>query len=1066
MSSTSSTTTPAANCEWFQAKDAKGRIFYANRRTRETQWEMPLELQRVEKLNLQKKNTKPTLPPSSRGQKLLDQSRKSELPHATPNNLEPNHRNNSNQIKQGTNPHLSTIQQTADYGIYPNKEEDYLYEQCQQKKSSFKVYHVPDEQRSSCQGCHLLFNAVGRRKHHCRSCGDVFCLSCSSQKCQLPGSDSTNNQARVCNICYPDIIRNLLPFHRYLPTFQLFHDEFNTTLHYEDVISALASFTTDLHSMLSCYTSSDAATGIPPAEILVPAIGRLLSLDLPNGGEQLVAKMGDLSSPSTQQLHLDMLAHAVYALATLLALGSIMGDTSFACAVYSLPTTTTTTTDTNHPLLQLLLVEKYTWDFKDQQNHRIRTMANKEQAVRALFYVTEKSVIEATILKDDSSSSMTDSIPIPKALQLILDPTMMLGTTSSFQRWCAATIRNLVIEDYRRASLCSSSCHSYESFLYSESFQSSGSVGQLCSLMSAEDADTRSHATFTLTFIVNAVMKNETKRLASIAATVVRQISENACGHSLSQLLCSADNSIATSGCEFALSFLSPLLKQPLLRRNNNSAHFSSTLLLSNKAAALAIATQESCCLAVFVQIARIENKRPVILRSMAITCLAAICIACSATNYNAEDAASDNVAVAIAQLQKEEVGEMCTSILFQSSQSNLLFNVDDNPSSQLLEAAAIALSAILDCSPTRCVVPWTKKVIFDLISLANERAMQRPSKLQGQWALRCLPFINCASKLMHGVLIDFVGTTTDALDCLLEALDAGALSLAVGFISQDAYSIGSNGLNNNELCGQVMLQISACRLFNALICLANNDDTLIGRKRLEGAIVNGNLVSPAIGLITLAASVSHQQDEAVGLALLHELIETGVSLLGSLFGAPFLSYSWASSSISHDKGVYKEADSTKIIDCFNDVSSLFISGKDTVTSTTTAMLVGVFGEGCIDQMLRLICATASDDLPEHLRRKVAHSGMLVPVIDLLQNSCGEYIYSKYLASVYSRLRLIIFFVASVRRTHYCSGPVSISLLYYYYSLLLSLCYIGGWHGLFIAQRSWNYRKRSCPYTK
>lgn len=37
---------------------------------------------------------------------------------------------------------------------------------------------TPDEHSSQCQGCKAQFSLT-RRKHHCRSCGEIYCKSCS-----------------------------------------------------------------------------------------------------------------------------------------------------------------------------------------------------------------------------------------------------------------------------------------------------------------------------------------------------------------------------------------------------------------------------------------------------------------------------------------------------------------------------------------------------------------------------------------------------------------------------------------------------------------------------------------------------------------------------------------------------------------------------------------------------------------------------------------------------------------------------------------------------------------------
>lgn len=53
-------------------------------------------------------------------------------------------------------------------------------------------------------GCDIEFNKVlgiGHRKHHCRSCGKIFCGKHCYKKILLPDFGYSGLQ-RVCNICY------------------------------------------------------------------------------------------------------------------------------------------------------------------------------------------------------------------------------------------------------------------------------------------------------------------------------------------------------------------------------------------------------------------------------------------------------------------------------------------------------------------------------------------------------------------------------------------------------------------------------------------------------------------------------------------------------------------------------------------------------------------------------------------------------------------------------------------------------------------------------------------------
>jgi len=62
---------------------------------------------------------------------------------------------------------------------------------------------VSDESRFSCHDCHQSFNLL-RRKHHCRSCSEVFCDSCTSYRLKARSKREPNLivRVRVCKKCF------------------------------------------------------------------------------------------------------------------------------------------------------------------------------------------------------------------------------------------------------------------------------------------------------------------------------------------------------------------------------------------------------------------------------------------------------------------------------------------------------------------------------------------------------------------------------------------------------------------------------------------------------------------------------------------------------------------------------------------------------------------------------------------------------------------------------------------------------------------------------------------------
>uniref|UniRef100_A0A8D2NZX8 FYVE-type domain-containing protein n=3 Tax=Zosteropidae TaxID=36297 RepID=A0A8D2NZX8_ZOSLA len=59
---------------------------------------------------------------------------------------------------------------------------------------------VPDSTCSQCSACRSPFTLL-RRRHHCRSCGKIFCARCSPNTAVLPHYGQAK-PVRVCTHCY------------------------------------------------------------------------------------------------------------------------------------------------------------------------------------------------------------------------------------------------------------------------------------------------------------------------------------------------------------------------------------------------------------------------------------------------------------------------------------------------------------------------------------------------------------------------------------------------------------------------------------------------------------------------------------------------------------------------------------------------------------------------------------------------------------------------------------------------------------------------------------------------
>jgi hypothetical protein len=58
---------------------------------------------------------------------------------------------------------------------------------------------IPDKAAKSCTGCKAAFTKM-RRKHHCRSCGNVYCAECLPNRMMMPGM--SEKPVKCCAACF------------------------------------------------------------------------------------------------------------------------------------------------------------------------------------------------------------------------------------------------------------------------------------------------------------------------------------------------------------------------------------------------------------------------------------------------------------------------------------------------------------------------------------------------------------------------------------------------------------------------------------------------------------------------------------------------------------------------------------------------------------------------------------------------------------------------------------------------------------------------------------------------
>lgn len=74
---------------------------------------------------------------------------------------------------------------------------------------STSVLWVPDHAVTRCTTCQTVF-WIGLRKHHCRSCGQIFCAECSDYTAHLP-EERLYQPVRLCGPCYQRISSMTVP---------------------------------------------------------------------------------------------------------------------------------------------------------------------------------------------------------------------------------------------------------------------------------------------------------------------------------------------------------------------------------------------------------------------------------------------------------------------------------------------------------------------------------------------------------------------------------------------------------------------------------------------------------------------------------------------------------------------------------------------------------------------------------------------------------------------------------------------------------------------------------------
>lgn len=864
--SNSRDSSPTLPKNWEMMRDRKtGRPFYVDHVNKVTTWDPP---KTGEKSNIDFSNlvSQPYLSQTKSNNSLGQHSNLYNNPTASDigvNNLMPKQDRSSWGGKHSTSTSANFDSHTSSNSNIPPLD--------------FSVVSVKDEARASCPSCHVFFSIPLKRRHHCRLCGDVFCDDCTSNRCLLPlDGPEFEKPVRVCDMCFSDISKgNYFSMRRYLAPLQLFdpnnavsaitesNDQEGSGITETQVCAALAALVSDLNAVLMDATSFHEKISIS-SETLVPAI--------------------------TRHLHYDGTSdRAICALSTLLDLGKIVGDNSFAVTVH----TQQGGPQVMDSILKLL----------ERSGSSRHTLFFQEHAARAVFYLSDSDLLSKIAPEDQT-------LDLHRSLRNMLDHATC-SVSPSLQRWAAACIRNLIIQDQHRTALYTNTETSYESF--TSQLVNTGGVIILCSLIAAEDGDTRAHAISALSAVICAARDLNQDMVDADLVTAISN--SGGCGEAISQLLLSSDATVAQMSVSFASYLIKPLLghrREPMFAPSGTSYESKSEFLTPYCDAAIALVVEGDCLPALVQLISPLHSykKKATLLdiQVRAMETLSSIAIACNSH----PDTSSLKVKEAKSRLLSTPALPAAFEILSAAS-SQSLNSLRDSPHTRLREAAGLLIGQILmfDESDEAMNFLCVKKAAITFFTLAGDEGMFQPSGVLGEWAPRCLSWVEAAALLLTKVWYrgqrllckpsrtqqslsqspntSTRGFGTETLDCLLEVIDAGAVQI----LSQ----IFSHKSETNSL-GDDYLKIAACHNLAAMFGIAHGDDSNIAVTRLYDAVQasssfsNGrqsrggnNLIYLTLSFLSVVSRQVQQYNGEKNEAILHSLSEAALMAAGSVCG-------------------------------------------------------------------------------------------------------------------------------------------------------------------------------------
>lgn len=876
----------------------------------------------------------------------------------------------------------------------------------------FSVKKVEDALRPDCPHCDALFT-MSKRRHHCRLCGDVFCDACSSHRVNLPlEGPEFEKPVRVCDFCNVDIEKgNFFSLRRYFTPILLYKpgqhsaDQEEGVASASNVNAALAALTSDFDQMLSNpSTTFDEKVSIPP-DVFIPALVEHV-------------------------FHRETADRTVRALASLLALESMAGKNNYAHAIFLYGGKRAM-----ESILGLL----------ERNGSDRRTLFIQEQSARVIFYLTEPKILTSLVRKHEDLTAKGEEVEgvecmdLPRALRNMLDHCSD-SKNPNLQRWSTSTIHHLVLEDQRRATMSVNEVAAavasgqapdgpeYSSFL--DQLVSTGGVMILCSLIGAEDSDTKAHAVAACQSVLSStrIMDNSRAALAEMTGgqpggsetkdgEIVRAIiAGGGAGSSVSQLLISADNAVAGMGCDFMGSLVGPLLSQAAATASLPQQYDwrdDKDGMGACREAAIEIAT--GSCLPALLSLVREHVRRPVELKKSAMETLAAVVLAVgemgrawASGQYEEGLERSGSPAKlkeALMNLNEEGTIDAALEVL-RSSSAQSLGSAKDTPASRMRECAGIILASLTSCSAEAIMELQTRKVVSPLLMASNDASMLAPSTIRGDTAPRCLGVLETIASGLMFTWQHPSGASNELLDQLIEALDVGAIS----FLSK-VLSTGVEWDSKDKAVGGMKSRTACFRLLCCLFGIALTDETTIGMKRLMDAVDADsynyntsrnkrgphNIVEAVLGSLQVACSNAKKalmgslgQGAHYQTALM-DMLEAAVLATGSMCGSSVAPGGGEGTLIKGDNFLALREDEFvgRRRDICTAACEVVVRGGRNGPALLPTMLVGGFGEGTLVASLRLSLAIAQNGTKTQ-HAKLAHSGLLVPISDILRSALSN----------------------------------------------------------------------------